>query len=199
MQIVDEANFFIKQFGNPTGNFGRFLSKIMNVSNKRMYRANSDKVSNAVKILEIGFGNGRQFQLLCECYPGKELYGIDISKDMVAIAKEKLGSAVVLIEADAENIPFESDFFDAVITTDTCYFWKDPCRVLKEINRVLNSGGIFVNSLNTMYAHSVKNNCKGDCASDTDKLIEYSEDASFEVFSKQKISRNEEQVVFVKR
>ena len=59
MQIVDEANFFIKQFGNPTGNFGRFLSKIMNVSNKRMYRANSDKVSNAVKILEIGFGNGR--------------------------------------------------------------------------------------------------------------------------------------------
>ena len=136
MQIVDEANFFIKQFGNPTGNFGRFLSKIMNVSNKRMYRANSDKVSNAVKILEIGFGNGRQLQF---------------------------------------------------------------CRVLKEINRVLNSGGIFVNSLNTMYAHSVKNNCKGDCASDTDKLIEYSEDASFEVFSKQKISRNEEQVVFVKR
>ena len=196
---MSEPNYFIKQFGKPEGNFGKFLSKIMNMSNKRMYSANSDRVSNANRILEIGFGNGKQLQFLRERYPGVDLYGIDISEDMLTIARKRLGSTIELAVADAENIPFESDFFDAVVTTDTCYFWKDPHRVCKEINRVLKSGGIFVNSLNTMYARSVAKTHKNECASDTDKLIRFSIDTSLEVISKQKLGNNEEQVVFVKR
>ncbi len=196
---MSKTNYFIKQFGKPAGNFGKFLSGIMNMSNKKMYRANLDKVSKAKKILEIGFGNGRQLQLLCERYPDTELYGIDISEDMHTAARERLGNTVNLAVADAENIPFESDFFDAVITTDTCYFWKDPRKVCKEINRVLKSGGSFVNSLNTLYARSVARALKDECASDTNKLISFSNDTSFKVISKQKLSSSEEQVVFIKQ
>ncbi len=111
----------------------------------------------------------------------------------------KYGSnQVELTVADAENIPFESDFFDAVITTDTCYFWKEPRKVYMEINRVLKTKGIFVNSMNTMYARSVNKMRKEECASDMEKLIRLSKDTSLEVLFKQKLSRNEEQVVFIK-
>lgn len=67
-----------------------------------------------------------------------------------------------------------------------------------EINRVLKTNGIFVNSMNTMYASSVNKTRKEECASDMEKLIRLSKDTSLEVISKQKLSRNEEQVVFIK-
>ncbi len=51
--IMSESNYFIKQFGNPKGIFGKLLSQIMNISNRKMYRENMKKVSDAKKILEI--------------------------------------------------------------------------------------------------------------------------------------------------
>lgn len=59
--------------------------------------------------------------------------GTYISEDMLNIARKKLGNKAELTVAHAENIPFGSDFFDAIITTDTCYFWKEPRKVLMEI------------------------------------------------------------------
>lgn len=52
--------------------------------------------------------------------------------------------------------------------------------------------------MNTMYASSVNKTRKEECASDMEKLIRLSKDTSLEVISKQKLSRNEEQVVFIK-
>ncbi|MCR4567477.1 MAG: class I SAM-dependent methyltransferase [Pseudobutyrivibrio sp.] len=164
-----------------------------------MYRANLDKVAGAKKVLEIGFGNGKQLQLLFERYPDMELYGIDISEDMLIAARERLGNAASLVVADAENIPFEADYFDAVITTDTCYFWNNTHKVFSEINRVLKREGIFVNSLNTVYARYADKTYKDECASDTDILIKFSKGTSFDVSSKEKLGGNEEQVVFIKQ
>ncbi len=52
--------------------------------------------------------------------------------------------------------------------------------------------------MNTMYARVVNKTHKEECASDMENLIRLSQDTSFEVISKQKLSRNEEQVVFIK-
>ena len=196
---MSKQNYFIRQFGRSSGSFGKFLSGIMNISNKRMYLANADKLSDAKRILEIGFGNGRQLQLLIERYPDAELYGIDISDDMLAVASERLGGRAGLTVADAGNLPYESDFFDGVITTDTCYFWNDPRKVLSEINRVLKSGGIFVNSINTMYARSVGRTREDECVSDSEKLVIFSAELSFSLISKTKISSSEEQTILKKR
>ena len=63
------------------------------------------------------------------------------------------------------------------------------------------SEGIYQRALDiwdTMYASSVNKMRKEECASDMEKLIRLSKDTSLEVLSKQKLSRNEEQVVFIK-
>lgn len=196
---MGKMNFFIRQFGKPEGSFGRFLSGIMNISNRKMYRANLEKVNDAKKILEIGYGNGSQLQMIARRYPDARLYGIDISEDMLTVASRRLGDKAKLSVSDVSKIPYKSGFFDAVITTDTCYFWKDPGKVCKEINRVLKSGGIFVNSMNTMYARSVAKARNDECASDSDKLIGFFKKASFEVKYWQKLSGTEEQLVFIKQ
>jgi ubiquinone/menaquinone biosynthesis C-methylase UbiE len=192
-------NYFIAQFGNPKGAFGRFLSKIMNLSNKKMYKANISKLSDRKCILEIGYGNGRQLELIKKSRAAVELYGIDISGDMHEEASKRLGKAAHLSIADAAEIPYEDCFFDAVITTDTFYFWEQPELVLTEIKRVLKGKGIFVNSYNTMYASSVGKARKNIGLFKTSELIKAAEKGGLKCISQKKLGLFEKQIVFQNR
>ena len=189
-------NYFIAQFGNPTGAFGRFLSKIMNFSNKKMYKANMAKLRDNMCILEIGYGNGRQLELIKKNKKAVRLYGIDISDDMYDAASKRLGKDANLSIADAAEIPHEDSSFDAVITTDTFYFWERPEQVLSEIKRVLKDKGIFVNSYNTMYASSVGKARKGKGLSEAETLIKEAEKNGLKCISKKKLGLFEKQSVF---
>ena len=195
---MSKSNCFIRQFGNPNGGFGIFLSKIMNISNRKMYKANADKTVDAGTILEIGFGNGRQLKMIADRDAGTELCGVDISEDMLRCAQSSVGDRAHLFIADAAELPFESDFFDAVITTDTCYFWDDPQQVLREIRRVLKVGGVFVNSMNTMYAGSVGKTKGGICITSSEILVSLAKDLGFGVQGYDKLGKTEEQVVMRK-
>lgn len=192
-------NYFIAQFGNPTGAFGRFLSKIMNLSNKKMYKANMAKLRDNTCILEIGYGNGRQLELIKKNRKAVRLYGIDISGDMHDTALKRLGKSAELRIADAAEIPYDDSCFDAVITTDTYYFWEKPEKVLTEIKRVLKDKGIFVNSYNTMYASSVGKARKGKGLSKAETLIREAEKVGLKCISQKKLGMFEKQIVFQKQ
>ncbi len=45
---------------------------------------------------------------------------------------------------DGDQIPFEAQSIDKVMTVNTIYFWKNPRQMAKEIHRVLKEGGCFV-------------------------------------------------------
>ncbi len=192
-------NYFIHQFGNPKGSFGRFLSGIMNLSNNRMYKANIRRLKGKKRILEIGFGNGKQLEMIQKDFPNAELYGVDISKDMFDAAVKRLGTKADLQIADACEIPYQDGFFDAVITTDTFYFWKKPKQVLCEIQRVLVNGGIFINTYNRMYAESVGKNAEEECIFRDMDLIISAEKSSLQVKGQAKVGMFERQIVFRKQ
>lgn len=69
------------------------------------------------KILEVGVGTGRNIPY----YPPQaEVIAIDLSSKMLEKAKKKLNltkAKVTLIEADVQNLPFPSQFFDSGIAT----------------------------------------------------------------------------------
>lgn len=148
-------NPFIKQFGKPEGLPGKILGKIMTVSNRKMHLAVLSELNKPSKLLEIGFGPGAQLEMIYNKYPAVELYGIDISEDMLKMTTERLGDNAVLSLCDCSKMPFADSSFDTVITTDTCYFWKDHEKTLGEIRRITGHNGRFIMAYNAMYADAV--------------------------------------------
>lgn len=94
------------------------------------------------KILDVGCGSGGMFRLLKKY---GEVFGVDQSEDAVVYARER-AIAVAVERGSAEHLPYNNNTFDAVTCFDVLYHkWvKDDALALKEINRVLKSGGMLV-------------------------------------------------------
>jgi len=86
------------------------------------------------KILDVGCGTG----LVSQLYPNFDITGIDISDGMLAHNPYKW------VKAPVENIPFEDNNFDFVICRSLLHHLEDPKVGLKEMFRVLKSGGKWV-------------------------------------------------------
>jgi SAM-dependent methyltransferase len=100
------------------------------------------------EVLDVGCGPGWLSELLARC--GYSVTGIDISPDMVEIARERvasLGEVGQGIEAQGEfhalpvrEMPWSSRF-DAAILYDTMHHFDDEVETLKVIRRTLVPGG----------------------------------------------------------
>ena len=93
------------------------------------------------RILDLGCGNGRLFELFKE--RNVDYYGVDFSEKMVEIAKCRYPKTKFQV-ADALNLPFSDNFFDEAISI--AVFHHIPSvefrlEFLKEIKRVLKPGG----------------------------------------------------------
>ncbi len=108
---------------------------------KKFSRLRKRLVKNAAgRTLEVGIGTGNNIPF----YPGTvELTGIDLSHKMISIAqkKSKGGTKVNLQLMDAENMLFDDNSFDTVVSFGTLCSIPDPDRGLKEIRRVCRDGG----------------------------------------------------------
>jgi len=93
-------------------------------------------------LLEVGIGTGKNIQ-----HYGKDIHvvGIDFSKGMLDKAREKtkghLEKDVKLIQMDVANLDFPDDHFDFVVSTFVFCTVPNPVRGVKEIKRVLKTGG----------------------------------------------------------
>lgn len=78
------------QFGNPRGFAGRICCIIMNVFNQAMYKRTVALINTSSddKVMDIGYGNGYLLKYLYK-KTKSELYGIDISTDMMKQSTKK--------------------------------------------------------------------------------------------------------------
>ena len=70
----------------------------------------------SLKVLDIGCGTG-EFALKLKAYKkDASIFGIDISSDMIKVAKEKTKSKgdIDLRIGDVEKMPYDSDYFDCI-------------------------------------------------------------------------------------
>ena len=141
------------QFGNPRGLIGKLCCLIMNIINKAMYRTviSNINVESRNEILDIGYGNGYLIKQLFEKTKAN-IHGIDISEDMLKAASDRNKNGINegkihLSLGDCCNLNFSDGTFDIVTSINTIYFWPDVEKGLKEIKRVLKSGGIFYNAV----------------------------------------------------
>ncbi|MGI5521416.1 class I SAM-dependent methyltransferase [Micromonospora sp. CA-259024] len=93
------------------------------------------------RVLEVAIGTGRNLPH----YPsGTSLTGIELSPEMLAIARERaadLGRPVELCEGDAEHLPFDDASFDTVVCALSLCAIPDPAAAIAEMHRVLIPGG----------------------------------------------------------
>ncbi len=106
--------------------------------------------NNCYKVLDAGCGGGRNLVYFLQ--NGHEVYGIDPNIEAVAAVKElskNLSSTNSLTNfrvAAAEDMPFENDYFDLVISSAVLHFAKNETHfdsMLHSMWRVLKPGGYF--------------------------------------------------------
>ena len=106
-------------------------------------------VQEGETVLEVGFGTGCSLVEIAQAVGETgQAYGIDVTSEMVRLAKERLEKArlaerVELYEGDAREMPYENERFDAVYVAATLELFDTPDipRVLAEIRRVLKPTG----------------------------------------------------------
>ena len=99
-----------------------------------------------LKILDVGCGTGYFTILLTGL--GHQVTGIDLTLDMIAKGKilaEEEHAACELRVMDAEQLEFEDESFDAVVSRNLTWTLPHPEKAYKEWLRVLKKDGILLN------------------------------------------------------
>lgn len=93
------------------------------------------------KILDIGCGTGNFTSILRDSFPLAEIKAIDISPQMIKVAKQKLkGKKVEFIAADAETFDFKEKF--DLISSNAAFQWfQDLKATCRRYASILSQGG----------------------------------------------------------
>ena len=142
-------NLITRQFGNPSGLFGKFIGNRMAKGN--LYDAKWTisllDIQPGHRILEIGFGPGISTQMASDKASKGFVAGIDHSRTMVQAASQRNADAIrsgrmELKHGDVSALPYPDESFDTAFSLHSIYFWGKPAECLKELRRVLKPGGL---------------------------------------------------------
>ncbi len=87
------------------------------------------------RVLDLGTGTGEAALLASREFPRASVRGIDLSDEMIAVAKGKVGldpdGRIAFKVADAARVPWPDDSFDLVMQMNVPPFFAEIARVLR--------------------------------------------------------------------
>jgi SAM-dependent methyltransferase len=103
-------------------------------------------ISRGMLVAEIGCGSGRQTLPLLRA--GTDLIAIDLSEDMLRLARRKvlaeaLAGQVDFLVASAENLPLANNTFDAAVIFGSLHHFSHPSATLSNVARIMRPGSHF--------------------------------------------------------
>lgn len=99
----------------------------------------------ALRILDLGCGDGRAIDWIRKICPDAKYTGLDISDSPEVRSRTRHDAEFVTY--DGTNIPFDDGHFDMVFSKQVFEHVRHPDQVLNDVNRVLKPGGLLVASL----------------------------------------------------
>ena len=93
------------------------------------------------QVLDVGTGTGLVAHLVAPRVSPGLVFGIDLSENMLSIARSRKAKNVQFMGMAAEHLVFRPATFDLVMMGDALAYLADPTTALEEANRVLRPGG----------------------------------------------------------
>lgn len=143
--------YVMRQVRKPDRLSGRFFAAAMNFSHSALtdWGLTHVSIGDAFTILDVGCGGGRTIEKLAAIASNGKVFGVDYAAGSVAASRSRnaeliRAGRVKIEEASVSQLPFEADRFDLVTAVETQYYWPDLANDMREILRVLRSGGTLV-------------------------------------------------------
>ncbi len=98
------------------------------------------------KVLDAGTGPGTLARDIARHLPRLQVYGIDLSEDMIRLAREhakreQLEERVHFDSGNIAQMPYPDQSFDLVVSTISMHHWYEIEQPLRDLYRVLRPGG----------------------------------------------------------
>lgn len=133
-----------KQLSHPAGLGGHFILHALNRRNSKIIKETVNLLSlhDDDTFLDIGFGGGLSFNLVHAHNRSVNMYGAEISNKAIQRAKRKFKKTIAsgdlhLKYGAVQQLPFDDDVFNHIISINTVYFWDDLDKAFREIHRIL--------------------------------------------------------------
>lgn len=146
---TDSKKAQVKDMFNNIASKYDFLNRFLTLGIDQSWRRkaiSSMNVDADSEVIDIATGTADLAIAIEKKYGPKHIIGLDLSDQMLAygrkkVAKRNLEDKIELVEGDSENLPFESNTFDAASVAYGVRNFEDLDKGLTEINRTLKSGG----------------------------------------------------------
>ena len=102
----------------------------------------------AVRLLDLGAGDGRSFDYAKRVYPDLDWLGLDIEGSNEVRSRSRTDCAFATY--DGVNIPYPANHFDVVFSRQVFEHVRYPELVMAQIFRVLRPGGQFIGSVSQL-------------------------------------------------
>lgn len=138
----------VSQCQKPTGWLGRLALWNMNSRHSKVtdWGLGHVSIEKHCTILDVGCGGGRTLSKLAQSAEQGKVYGIDYSEESVAASKRTNArwiniDRVEVRHGSVSQLPFRDGMFDLVTAVETHFWWPDLPADMREVFRVLKSGG----------------------------------------------------------
>lgn len=112
------------------------------------YKTAANLVRPGARVLDLGFGEGYGSRILSEA--GASYVGLELDPEIVEHARARYGARFETY--DGTSIPASDGAFDVVVVFQMIAYLRDPLPLLREIRRVLDTGGLaLVTTPNRVY------------------------------------------------
>ncbi|MEX0941563.1 MAG: methyltransferase domain-containing protein [Pseudomonadales bacterium] len=139
MRDTDSYSPLVREYAGLAGDYDRRWRFYIDVSIEETLKRL--EVPKDARVLDVGCGTGELLVALKTLVPDVHAFGIDLSDEMLAMARAKLSDGVELALGAAEQLPFGNAHFDAVVSSNVFHYIRQPKAALREMQRVLKPGG----------------------------------------------------------
>lgn len=95
-------------------------------------------------LLDAGCGTAPMISLLARKYPDKKYTGIDLTPEMIEVAKRKKLNNSEFVVGDCENLPFDENSFNVIICSMSAHHYPNLNNFYSSISRCLKPNGRFI-------------------------------------------------------